>query len=214
MAVCSGKLLAARAGLVDRRKCTTHHELLAVLRANAPSAQVIDNRVFVMDGPVASSAGVTAGIDLALHLIAEECGEALAAAVAEDLVVYFRRSPTIRSCRRSSSTAGTCTPRCTGSRTPSSPALGRVGHGEHGRGGSRHRAAPVPILPGARGVSPLQFLRAVRLERARQALECGAGVGRAAESAGFRSALQLRRAWSRQWGGSPRDLTVRTPAGV
>ena len=52
----------------------------------------MDNRVFVIDGPVASSAGVTAGIDLALHLIADECGEALAAGVAEDLVVYLRRS--------------------------------------------------------------------------------------------------------------------------
>ena len=63
------------------------------------------------------------------------------------------------------------------------------------------------------GVSPLHYLRSIRLERARQSLECGASVTRAAESAGFRSDLQLRRAWSRQWGGSPRDLTVRaTPA--
>ena len=48
--------------------------------------------MFVVDGPVASSAGITAGIDLALHLIAGECGEALAASVAEDMVVYLRRS--------------------------------------------------------------------------------------------------------------------------
>jgi transcriptional regulator GlxA family with amidase domain len=55
------------------------------------------------------------------------------------------------------------------------------------------------------GVSPLQYLQAIRLERARQALEHGASVTRAAEVAGFRSGLQMRRAWSRQWGGSPRD---------
>ena len=91
--ICSGALLAARAGLLGRRRCTTHHELLPPLRALAPQAQVIDNRVFVVDGPLASSAGITAGIDLALHLIAEECGEALAASVAEDMVVYLRRSP-------------------------------------------------------------------------------------------------------------------------
>ena len=90
--ICSGTLLAARAGLLDDRHCTTHHDLLAMLRALAPRAQVMDNRVFVIDGPVASSAGVTAGIDLALHLIADECGEALAAGVAEDMVVYLRRS--------------------------------------------------------------------------------------------------------------------------
>src|SRR5262245_41517797 len=90
--ICSGTLLAARAGLLGRRRCTTHHELLGALRALAPQATVIDNRVFVVDGPVASSAGITAGIDLALHLIAEECGEALAASVAQDMVVYVRRS--------------------------------------------------------------------------------------------------------------------------
>ena len=55
------------------------------------------------------------------------------------------------------------------------------------------------------GVSPLQYLQAIRLERARQALEHGASVTLAAESAGFRSDLQMRRAWSRQWGGTPRD---------
>src|SRR5258706_2076120 len=91
--ICSGTLLAARAGLLGTRRCTTHHELLPMLRALAPRAQVIDNRVFVVDGPLASSAGITAGIDVALHLIAEECGEALAASVAEDMVVYLLRSP-------------------------------------------------------------------------------------------------------------------------
>ena len=90
--ICSGTLLAARAGLLGRRRCTTHHELLDALRVLAPQAKVIDNRVFVVDGPVASSAGITAGIDVALHLIGEECGEALAASVAEDMVVYLRRS--------------------------------------------------------------------------------------------------------------------------
>ena len=57
------------------------------------------------------------------------------------------------------------------------------------------------------GVSPLNFLRLIRLERARQSLERGASVTRAAELAGFRSGLQLRRAWNRHWGGSPRDAS-------
>jgi transcriptional regulator GlxA family with amidase domain len=91
--ICSGTLLAARAGVLGTRRCTTHHELLPMLRVLAPRAEVVENRVFVVDGPLASSAGVTAGIDLALHLISEECGEALASSVAEDMVVYLRRSP-------------------------------------------------------------------------------------------------------------------------
>ena len=55
-------------------------------------AEVVDNRVFVVDGPLASSAGITARIALALHLIAQDCGESLTAAVAVDMVVYLRRS--------------------------------------------------------------------------------------------------------------------------
>lgn len=58
-------------------------------------------------------------------------------------------------------------------------------------------------------VSPLQYLQAIRREGARQALEYGASVTRAAEFGGFRSALQMRRAWSKHWGGSPRDV-IRT----
>lgn len=91
--VCAGTLLAADAGLLGQRRCTTHHESLADLQRLAPAATVLANRVFVLDGPLASSAGITAGIDLALHLIARDCGEAVAAAVAQVMVVYLRRGP-------------------------------------------------------------------------------------------------------------------------
>jgi transcriptional regulator GlxA family with amidase domain len=211
--VCSGSLIAARAGLLDQRQCTSHHDMLDMLRSLAPRAQVIDNRVFVIDGPVASSAGVTAGIDLALHLIAEECGEALAAAVAEDLVVYLRRShrdpelsPFLAHRRHVHSAvhrvqeAVSTEPE----RDWTMPAMARVGHVTE-----RHL---LRLFVRHAGVSPLQFLRAVRLERARQLIERGTAIGTAAEEAGFRSALHMRRAWVKQWGGSPRD--VRPPAVV
>jgi transcriptional regulator GlxA family with amidase domain len=93
LTVCAGALLAADAGLLGQRRCTTHHEMLPLLQQLAPTAQVLANRVFVIDGAVASSAGITAGIDLALHLIAAECGDSVAAAVAQTMVVFQRRGP-------------------------------------------------------------------------------------------------------------------------
>jgi len=212
--ICSGTLLAARAGLLGSRRCTTHHELLSALRALAPQAKVIDNRVFVVDGPIASSAGITAGIDVALHLIAEECGEPLAASVAEDMVVYLRRSD--RDPEQSPFHLHRGHLHATVHRVQDAiiddperdwnmAALAHAGH-------TTERHLLRLFLEHAR-VSPLAYLRAIRLERARQALERGTTVTRAAEVAGFRSGLQLRRAWNRQWGGSPRDVLKADRAG-
>jgi transcriptional regulator GlxA family with amidase domain len=206
LTICSGTVLAARAGVLGTRRCTTHHELLPTLRALAPQARVIDNRVFVVDGPLASSAGITAGIDVALHLVGEECGEALATSVAEDMVVYLRRSardteaspfhmhrrhlhPTVHRVQD----AVVSEPQ----RDWDMGSLAEVGHVAE-----RHL---LRLFIDHAGISPLHYLRLIRLELARQSLEYGATVTRAAEMAGFGSDLQLRRAWSRQWGGSPRD---------
>jgi transcriptional regulator GlxA family with amidase domain len=204
--ICSGSLLAARAGLLGGRRCTTHHELLPALRCLAPHAHVIDNRVIVVDGPLASSAGITAGIDIALHLVAEECGEALAAEVAEDMVVYLRRSPRdaeqspfhmhrrhLHSTVHRVQDAIVTKPE----RDWDMAALASIGNTTE-----RHL---LRLFVEHACVSPLDYLRMIRLERARQSLEFGASVTRAAEVAGFRSGLQLRRAWGSQWGGSPRD---------
>ncbi len=213
--ICSGTLLAARAGLLGTRSCTTHHELLQKLRTLAPRAEVIDNRVFVVDGPIASSAGITAGIDVALHLIAEECGEALAAIVAEDMVVYLRRSPRdtelspfhmhrrhLHPTVHRVQDAIVSEPQ----RDWDMASLADVGHAAE-----RHL---LRLFIDNAGISPLHYLRLIRLERARQSLEYGATVTRAAAVAGFGSDVQLRRAWSRQWGGSPRDAARAAGAGA
>lgn len=214
--ICSGTLLAARAGLLARRRCTTHHELLEALRRLAPQAQVVGNRVFVVDGPLASSAGITAGIDLSLHLIAQDCGEALAAAVAEDMVVYLRRSQRdpelspflvhrrhLHGAVHRVQDAISAEPE----RDWTMAALATLGHVTE-----RHL---LRLFTEHAGVSPLNYLQAIRLERARQSLEHGASVTHAAEVAGFRSGLHLRRAWSRRWGGSPRDaVRVDAPMGA
>ncbi|VVE10921.1 HTH-type transcriptional regulator CdhR [Pandoraea iniqua] len=90
--ICTGALLAARAGLLDGRFCTTHHGSCDALRALAPGARVADNRLYVQDGNVWSSAGVTTGLDLMLTLIAEVTSPLCAAAVARQMVVYSRRA--------------------------------------------------------------------------------------------------------------------------
>jgi transcriptional regulator GlxA family with amidase domain len=182
-----------------------------MLRSLAPQAQVIENRVFVVDGALASSAGITAGIDVALHLIGEECGDALAASVAEDMVVYLRRSARdpeqspfhmhrrhLHSAVHRVQDAIITTPE----RDWNMTSLAEVGN-------TTERHLLRLFVDHAR-VSPLQYLRSIRLERARQALEYGTTVTRAAQVAGFHSGLQLRRAWSREWGGSPRDVVRAT----
>src|SRR5476649_956353 len=90
--ICSGSLLAGKAGLLDGYQCTTHHDVIARLRQQVPTAQVKDNRIFVEDRFVLTSAGITAGIDLSLHIITRRLGAQVALEVAREMVVYFRRA--------------------------------------------------------------------------------------------------------------------------
>ncbi|EFH09995.1 GlxA family transcriptional regulator, partial [Teichococcus cervicalis] len=91
VSICSGALLAARAGLLDGHDCTTHHSAIPALARLAPAARVLENRLFVESGTRLTTAGITAGMDLMLHLVAREVGHAVALAVARYLLVYLRR---------------------------------------------------------------------------------------------------------------------------
>ena len=205
LTVCAGTLMAARAGLLDGRRCTTHHDYLDMLRTLAPSAEVVDNRVFVVDGTVASSAGVTAGIDLALHLIADTCGDAVAAAVAKTMVVYLRRTPQdpelspLLAHRHHLHPALHRAQDAVCERPQAEWTLESLADAAHVT--SRHL---LRLFAEHATVSPMVYLEKIRLERARQALQRGASVTRAAEVAGFSSDLQLRRAWTRHFSGTPR----------
>ena len=89
--VCTGAFLLGAAGLLDGRRAATHWTRCADLAARFPAARVEADPIFVRDGPVWSSAGVTAGIDLALAMVEEDHGRALALAVARDLVMFLKR---------------------------------------------------------------------------------------------------------------------------
>jgi transcriptional regulator GlxA family with amidase domain len=194
--VCAGTLLAAHAGLLPGRRVTTHHQHLDELREVEPRCEVVANRVFVEDSPVWSSAGVTTGIDLLLQRIALTCGEAIAAQVAQGMVVALRR--------------GAHDPELSpflNYRNHLHPALHRVQDAvslDPRQDWSVPRMAAIAFTSPRHltrlfmehtQIAPLQYLRRIRLTVAQSALEAGHSVNQAAELAGFSSDTQLRRTW-------------------
>ncbi|UOQ70147.1 GlxA family transcriptional regulator [Hymenobacter cellulosilyticus] len=91
-AVCTGAYLLAGAGLLNGRQCTTHWKYLADFRHRFPAALLLQDRLFVKDQNVYSTAGVSSGIDLALYILEEAYGPLLTAQVAKEVVVYMRRT--------------------------------------------------------------------------------------------------------------------------
>lgn len=89
--ICTGAFVLGRAGLLDGRQCTTHWNRIEELQRQFPRAKVVTNRLFVEDGPITTSAGMTAGIDLTLSIVEKQYGPRQAAAVAREMVVYIRR---------------------------------------------------------------------------------------------------------------------------
>jgi transcriptional regulator GlxA family with amidase domain len=90
-AVCTGAFILGRAGLLDGRRCTTHWRRVTELQKTYRGAHVVAERLFVEDGTIITSAGITAGIDMTLDLIEREHGPVIAAKVAREMVVYLRR---------------------------------------------------------------------------------------------------------------------------
>jgi transcriptional regulator GlxA family with amidase domain len=88
---CTGAFVLAEAGMLDGRRATTHWHRARELRTRFPKVKVEEDRIFIIDGPVWTSAGMTAGIDLALAMIEKDLGADVARAVARQLVVYHRR---------------------------------------------------------------------------------------------------------------------------
>jgi transcriptional regulator GlxA family with amidase domain len=198
LTVCVGALLAADAGLLSGRAVTTHHELLADLADLAPTAQVQHNRVFVDDGVLLSSAGITAGIDLALHCIQQACGPAIASSVAQVMVVFSRRGP--NDPQRSTLHAG---------RGHLHPAVHRAQDAVCENPG---RAWNVTTLAAAAhvsprhlarlfvehaGTSPRDYVEQVRVALAAHAVARGVPAKQAAADAGFGNDRQWRRARAR-----------------
>ncbi len=196
--ICSGALLAAQAGLLDGYQCTTHHHVTERLRLLAPSAQVKENRIFVEDRTLYTSAGITAGIDLALHLIGRHCGPQKALEVAREMVIYFRRSgedPQLSPWLRFRNHLHPALHRAQDAIAAEPEAewsLPRVAARAHVSG--RHLAR---LFREHLGISVREYHEQLRLAVAEQRLQQGQGLEKAALAAGFSSARQLRRAQQR-----------------
>ena len=89
--VCSGTYVLAEAGLLDGKRATTHWSRTRDIQKRYPAIRLEPDRIFVQDGMIWSSAGITAGIDLSLALIGADEGEVIARRVAQQLVVYYQR---------------------------------------------------------------------------------------------------------------------------
>ncbi len=92
VSICSGALIAAEAGVFDGHHCTTHADCVGELRRLAPLAKVLENRLFVEDGRCFSSAGISTGIDLLLHIVSTLTSPVIAARIAQTMVIYIRRT--------------------------------------------------------------------------------------------------------------------------
>lgn len=92
LTICSGAVLAAKAGLLVNKSCTTHYQLIDKMRIAFPESQVLDNRIFVEDTNIISSAGISSGIDMAIYFVSTRFSEYIAAQVAQEMLVYFRRT--------------------------------------------------------------------------------------------------------------------------
>jgi transcriptional regulator GlxA family with amidase domain len=199
LCVCAGSVIAGRAGLLAGRECTTHHLHIEELRAVEPRARVLENRIFVEDGAVFTSAGVTAGLDLSLYVIGRQLGPHIAADIARDLVVYLRRagsdpalSPWVMH------------------RNHLHPAVHRVQDAVTRDPTARWSSQELSAVACTSGrnlarlfaehahCSPLDYVQLIRFAFARE-LVTGSQLDleRVAARAGFRSAQHLRRVWLR-----------------
>jgi transcriptional regulator GlxA family with amidase domain len=210
ISICTGALIVARAGLLDGFACTTHYLSYEELAGIAPRARILENRLYVEDGERYSSAGITAGIDLMLHLVHQCTDQSCALAVARYLVVYLRRSgsdpqlspwlegrnhihPAVH--RAQDAIAADLT------KSWSLSALARVA-GASDRHLSRLFHEHV-------GLSIPEYTNRLRVAYAQELLrETRIDMERVAEQSGFNSTRQLRRAWRRLYKTPPREARL------
>ena len=205
VSVCSGTFIVAAAGLTDGRRVTTHWARAGQLAARHPDTVVDADPIYVRDGDLWTSAGVTAGIDLALALVEDDVGADVAQTVARWLVVFLRRpggqtqfaapvwtEPVERAPVRAAQDLIHADPGA----DLAVPALAR-----HAGLSARHFTR---LFHAEVGEAPARYVERIRVDAARRLLETErAGVAAVAARCGFGTAETMRRAFLRQLGVPP-----------
>ena len=203
--VCTGTFLLARAGLLDGRRVTTHWAYADALERQFPAVHVDPEPIYVRDGSVITSAGVTAGIDLALALVEEDIGREAALDVARHLVVFLRRpgGQAQFSAQLHAQLARRRPLRDVQHWITERPAANLSVERLAARAGLSPRQF-ARSFAAETGMTPGRYVDRVRLEAARRELEdTGAAVGQVARSCGYGTPEAMRRAFIRTLGVSP-----------
>ncbi len=205
--VCSGAFMLAAAGLVDGHRVTTHWRHGEEFQKRHPRTQVELDRIHVHDGAIWTSAGVSAGIDLALALIAEDLGEDIARRVAQEMVVYYRR-PGGQSQFSALADLG-------GDDTAFSSLLDWIRTHLSERLTVERLAERMAMSPRnfsrafarAIGVSPAKAVERLRLEAARERIENSREtIEQVVAATGFHDAERMRRSFVRAFGQPPQGF--------
>jgi transcriptional regulator GlxA family with amidase domain len=211
--VCTGTFLLARAGLLDGRRVTTHWDFCAQLALRYPAIMVEPDPIFIRDGKISTSAGVTAGMDLALALVEEDLGAEAALEVARALVFFARRpgGQAQFSVQLSSQAARPGPLRelqdWIAGHLDSDLSIAGMADQAHMSQRTLARTFTKEI-----GMTPAAYVESIRVEQARTRLEAGHPLASIVRSCGFGTAETMRSAFHRRLGVSPADYRTRFAA--
>jgi transcriptional regulator GlxA family with amidase domain len=208
--ICTGSFILAQAAILDGRRATTHWRHTRLLSRAFPQITVEPDAIFVRDGNIYTSAGVSAGIDLALALVEDDHGADLVRDVARSLVVYLKRAG-----GQSQFSALVEAP------PPRRPQLRALTEAIAANPGADHTVKKLAaqaslstrqltrLFQEELGTTPARYVEMVRIDAARSALDAGRSVADSARLAGFGSAETLRRVFVNELGISPKGYRDR-----
>jgi transcriptional regulator GlxA family with amidase domain len=212
--VCSGAFILAEAGLLDGRRATTHWQRTRQFLSQYPKVKLEPDQIFVRDGDIWSSAGISAGIDLALAMVAEDLGDEIAKQAARQLVLYHRRSggqSQFSSLLELKAPSGRFGPLLTWAREHLDAPLTVEALAEQAGMSTRHFAR---AFIAETGTTPSKAVERLRVEVARQQVQSSSeAIERVAETTGFRDPERMRRAFIRAFGQPPQSLRRAARAG-